>query len=284
MLSFLKRLRSDPKKGLRKALGNFTLPTFPSVVMETLEKIRDPESSAAVVAQVLSADPGLTVKVLKTVNSAALSPSRRIEDIKQAVALMGMASLETLVLSLSVGDVLPKDNTDLYDFDEFWYASVLRGTLARAMADRVRPALRFESFTAGLLQDMALPFLAKRRPRDYGPILTEWREGTEDLSVLERKRLPWDHAEVATWICDTWDLPERLSLLIGEHHGSLDLGGKGPSFARLVSCIRDIGDNDGVDLFIEAAHSQYHVDTGELEEMVGKAREATLDLVRSLTS
>lgn len=284
MFSFFKRLRSDPKEGLKKALGEFELPTFPNVVMETLEKIRDPNSSAAVVAKVLSADPGLTVKVLKTVNSAAFSSSRKIEDIAQAVALMGMSSLETLVLSLSVGGMLPREDSDLYDFDDFWHACVLRATLARSVADMVRPAQRFESFTAGLLQDMALPFLISRRPKEYGPILETWRTTNEDLCALERAQLPWDHAEVATWICNEWDLPERLSLIIGEHHGSLDLGGNGKTPAHLVCAIRDTRENDGVDLFLEAAVQEYQLDRERLDEVVVESRGAAEELVKMLTA
>ncbi len=78
---FFKR-NTDPKKLLKNLLGDYQLPAFPDVVLKTLEKIRDPNTDAHAVADVLAKDPSLTVKVLKTVNSAAFSPVKKIENLQ----------------------------------------------------------------------------------------------------------------------------------------------------------------------------------------------------------
>ncbi len=280
MFGFLKFLKADPKAQLKKVMGEFDLPTFPTVVLETLEKIRDPGSDAGEVARVLSADPGLTVRVLKTVNSAAFSTSRKIENIRQAVSLMGMSPLETLVLSVSMGDVLKTAESPCYDFAQFWSAAVLRASLARCLADIVCPAARVECFTASLLQDMALPFLMMHKPDEYSGLMDEWRTGTEDLAVLERKIFDWDHAEVATWLCSEWDLPERLAMVIGKHHGSMDFEGAVPLPAQLVCCIRDNPENDGVDLFCAKVKEVVGLDDDATEELVTVSRQGADELVK----
>jgi len=284
MFGFLKRRNADPKASLKAVLGKFQLPTFPAVVMETMDKVRDPKSDANAIAKVLSMDPNLSVQVLKTVNSAAFAARRKIQDISQAVALMGMSSLETLLLSVSVGNMIPRTSSPCYRFEEFWWAAGLRASMARGLADILCPANRFECFTAGLLQDMAIPFLATQKPTEYADILQAWRAGQGDLAELERKSFPWDHAEVATWICSEWDLPETLGIAIGEHHGSLELGG-GASIlpVKLVAPIRDTRENDGVDLVLAAVQARHPIDGERLAALVDDSRKAADELMRLMT-
>jgi HD-like signal output (HDOD) protein len=63
MFDFLKRRNIDPKTELRKVLGEYELPTYPVIVQQVLEKNRDPNASAQDVAEILSGDPGLSVKI-----------------------------------------------------------------------------------------------------------------------------------------------------------------------------------------------------------------------------
>jgi len=278
VFEFLKRSKVDPKSQLHKALGEFSLPSFPTVVLEALEVIRDPGSDAGAIAKILATDPGLTVRVLKTVNSASFSSIRKIDNIRQAVSLMGLSSLEALILSVSITDVLPRVDSPCYNFVDFWGAGALRAALCRGLADSVCPMHRIECFSAGLLQDMALPFLINRNPEQYNEILTAWRTGSDDLAVLERKAFDWDHAEVATWLCSEWDLPEQLSISIGMHHGSMKLEGSVPLPVRLVSCIRDCDENDGLADFEAAVKEKCGFDDDAAADLITEGKEAAIEL------
>ena len=59
------------------------------------------------VAYQLEGDPGLNVKVLKTVNSAAFGLSTRVSNLHHAVTLLGRSRLETIVLPQAVNNILP---------------------------------------------------------------------------------------------------------------------------------------------------------------------------------
>ena len=106
MLSFFKK-KTDPKAGLQKALSGYSLPSFPAAIMQTLERIRDPEACASSVADALSVDPGLSVRVLRLANSAAFSARNKVENLSQAIALVGFSQLETMVLSVGVSGAMP---------------------------------------------------------------------------------------------------------------------------------------------------------------------------------
>ncbi|MEM7276453.1 MAG: HDOD domain-containing protein, partial [Actinomycetota bacterium] len=77
----LRRKNRDDAAELKKVLGDAEVPTFPAAVVKTLETLRHPDSSATDVAAALSVDPGLTVRLLKLVNSAGFGPSKPVESV-----------------------------------------------------------------------------------------------------------------------------------------------------------------------------------------------------------
>ncbi len=283
MFGFLKKRNTDPREELRRVVGDHELPTFSGVVMQTLERLRDPNSPPSAIAEVLSADPGLSVQVLQTVNSAAYSLRRKVSSLDQAIALLGVAAVESMVLSVAVGTSLPQDPVQGYDSRRFWRTAARRAATARALAARLHPATAAESFTASLLQDMAVPVLATERAQSYGPLLEQWLNSTDDLAVLEQAEFGWNHAEVATWMCAEWNLPENLAAAVGGHHGEVSEACVDlvcPPAVALVSSIHESDDHDGRDQLIEAVRTDYGLDPDDVADLLDDSFEAAEEIAK----
>ena len=121
----------------------------------------------------------------------------------------------------------------------FWRTAALRGVIARDLAKQLCPARAPECFSAGFLQDLAVPFLVNHRPNEYRPIVESWHEGEAALLEAERERFDWDHAEVATWIAQEWDLPPGMASAIGGHHTPDDPAYDCPLPVALVANLSD---------------------------------------------
>ncbi|MCP3873277.1 MAG: HDOD domain-containing protein [Desulfobacteraceae bacterium] len=282
MFSFFKN-KVDPKAKLKKILLGYQLPSFPAVVMQILQKIRSPYSSASDIAQSLSLDPGLSVKLLGIANSAAFSPINKVENLTQAIALVGMSQLESLVLGVGVAKGIPKQVCQWHDPAEFWLTAARRAMLANDLAQILCPAKESECFTAAFLQDMALPFLACHRSEEYDPIFKKWHLEGGDLSQLEREVLEWDHAEVATWICSEWGLPENIALAIKDHHKTAaddDNEAFGP--VQLVSILREDESNNGVDEMIDRAEQEYNIPEEKMQSIIEPSFDKAKDLARMI--
>ena len=282
MFSFFKN-KVDPKAKLKKILKGYKLPSFPAVVMQILQKIRSPYSSAADIAKSLSVDPGLSVRLLGIANSAAFSPINKVENLTQAIALVGLSQLESLVLGVGVAKGIPNQKCQWHDPAGFWLISARRAMLANELAKILCPAKESECFTAAFLQDMALPFLACQRSEDYNSILERWHREGGDLAKLEREALQWDHAEVAAWICNEWGLPENIALAINNHHNSNidnDLKTLGP--VRLVSVLRESVSNDGVQEMIDKANEIYKIPEETMQSIIESSFEKAKDLARMI--
>lgn len=286
MFSFLKRKKIDPKARLKEVLRDFKLPSFPAVVTEVLDLIRNPDSSAADIARPISLDPGLSVQVLKLANSVTFSPTRKIENLNQAVALVGLAQMETLVLSVVVAGVSPQTASLGYEAGRFWRAAARRGVLARSLTPHACiiqqcTARESECFTAGFLQDMAIPFLAQALSEEYGRVLERWHTEDKNLTDLEREVFDWDHAEVGTWICSEWKLPENIASAIGGHHSQGESTVYDcPLPVALVSLLKE--DPDGTDqgLLLERIEAYHSLSKEQASELMESSFEKADDLSR----
>jgi HD-like signal output (HDOD) protein len=91
---------------------------------------------------------------------------------------------------------------------------------ARALAKLLGQSDAEDAFAAALLQDMAVPLLAKEFPSEYLKLLEARRQG-ERLSELERATFGWTHAEIGGQMARKWKLPDETARLI-ERHTSIE--------------------------------------------------------------
>jgi HD-like signal output (HDOD) protein len=270
MLGWLKRKKEDPNKALKRSLGSFELPTFPSVVLRALDQLRDPNSSPAQVGRTISLDPRASTRLLSIANSGAYALRHPVRDVEHAASLLGRGEVESLLLSVGVQTALPKARLPGYDPKGFWGLAGLRASAARSLASAVVPSKKGECFTGALLQDMAIPLLAHARTDQYCPLLEAWHGGEVRLWEEEIKELGFSHAVVAGWMCDAWSFPDRLRDTIGAHHDDED-----DPKDRAAECVATVG-LLGVaattqDEFVETAHQRFALPKDQLKTMLDQA-------------
>jgi HD-like signal output (HDOD) protein len=250
MFGALKSLFRDPKKELTKVLGSAPIPSFPAVTLQTLQKLRDPNTPMKQVASLVETDPAVSVRVLKLVNSAAYGLRRPVNNVQHACTMLGRAKLEGIVLAVAVSDALPSGSTRGFVHKRFWKAAARRAATAKALADMLDPSSASVSFTAGLLQDLAVPMLAHNK-KGYGAVLEQWNHDGGSLEDLERSEYGWDHAKVAGWLCADWSFPDDLGTSIAGHHGLHEA----PAPVALVALLNE--DGGGNDALIALAEERY---------------------------
>ena len=221
VLQLFRRKRSREKE-LEALFSQYELPSFPAPMMEALRLLRDPNTPLEQVGRAISADPGLHVKILATVNSAAFALRSEVRTLMHAVSLLGRARVEGAILTVATRAALP--HTSMIDQTAFWATSARRAAVARHLARHIHPATADESFTAGLLQDLAIPVLAAAQPKRYAAVLQAWHGANRPLPEVEREFLPHGHMEVGAYVAQRWDLPDYLVEAIANHHGESAVG------------------------------------------------------------
>ncbi len=283
-------------KELAAQLGGTEPPTFPALTLRILEKLRDSDVEFDEVADAIRWDAGLTVKVLGTVNSAAYAPRRPIEDIRHAVTILGRAQLESVVLGVAASTAIRARAARGLEPSRFWRAAAERATLARQLASRLHPATERESFTSGLLLDLALPLMVTAFGETYSDVLEEWHASPgKTLFDIERASMGRTHCEIGHMLAEAWQLPSGLVHAIAFHHE--DPGGRPvpaefePQPAiRLVASWRETspsaeGEEDiDIEELVEMARSEYGLEPDWVVAAIETARIDANDLAGILAT
>lgn len=196
------------------------LVSFPEVYLRLEQLLDDPNCGAQQVAQVISQDPGLSLRILRVANSPFFGVSREIDTVSRAVTVLGMSRVREAVLASAAGKVLTEIPNDLISIDDFWHHSIYCGLVARALASRSDLVTEDFAFIAGLLHDVGQLVLFNRYPGEMSVALDLLASGDRELQMynVEQKVLGTDHMVIGAALLHAWHLPERLQECIEFHH------------------------------------------------------------------
>ncbi len=206
---------------LKALLTGVQLPALPQSAIRLLELSQDPNNGPAEFAVPIEADPGLTGQVLRFVNSSYFGFSREIASVKLAITLVGIRTIKNFALWSAVFSLMPNPRCGPFDLKSLWQDSLRRALFSRSMGKILGMEDPEELFAAALLQDMAVPLLAKELPEAYVELLENRNDGQARLSTLEQDRFGWNHAEAVAMLARSWSLPEQFAVLI-ESHNKID--------------------------------------------------------------
>jgi len=272
-------LRKRKRDRAFKALAEADIPSLPVVAFKVLEKIRDPDASARDIASLIELDIGISTRLLRTANSAAFGLRNPARDPAQALSMLGARRVEQLVLALAVGDALPAKETRGFRATRFWSAAARRAAVARALAQVLCPAEAPSTFTAALLQDMAVPLLAHSGPPVYGDLLADWQHGdSHGLDELEQAEFGWDHADVGAFVGERWKFPDCLVGGIGDHHGEPNEPPDAATAARLVAPLREEPCANATEVLGETVRSRYGLPADRVVQAIEEGTEQAGEL------
>lgn len=269
---------------LQRILQGAQLPALPQSAIRLMELSRDPDNGPPEFAVPIEADPGLTGQILKFVNSAYFGFSREISNVKMAITLVGIRTVKNFALWSAVFSLMPNPRCGPFDLKRLWQDSLRRALFSRAFAKQLGIKDCEESFSAGLLQDMAVPLLAKEMPREYLALLEAREKEGRRLSELELEMFGWTHAQAAAAMARGWKMPDEFAALL-ENHTSLDRliasGGAKPDglAVALSALLPSMSDERWSEcLQFEAAYSRLRPADGfTLVEMLAKVDQDFID-------
>ncbi len=191
------------------------LTSLPDVYERVREQVESPDGSVAEVARLVGADPALSARLLRLVNSALYGPRGRIDDVLRAVTLLGLQQVHDLVLAMSLQATFAGIRPARLDMQRFWRRSLLTALAARAAAQAAAQPMSERMFVIGVLADIGHLVLYQTVPELAALAQREADAGAEALDAAERRVVGCDFAEVGAALMDRWQLPDRFAGAIG---------------------------------------------------------------------
>jgi diguanylate cyclase (GGDEF)-like protein len=201
--------RAIALEALRKKLALASNFPSPSVLAQQIIDIAgDPDINIVTVAAVLGKDPALAVKILRTANSPLYAQRRKVENLRQALVVLGVRATMTLALSFSLVGQYRAVKSPQIDYPNYWRRAFLRAAAARAFALLAKHPEPEDVFLAALVQDIAILAIDKVRPDFYEGLATS--ATPQERSTHEVSRLGVSHVAISASLLRAWGLPESL--------------------------------------------------------------------------
>lgn len=184
------------------------LPTLPKVVQEVNLLLQSDEVDIRTLAHVLDHDQALSARVLRMSNSAYFGCSRTVKTIEDAVTLIGLRNLGTIVTAAGVKQTFQA--IPGLDLNRFWWHGLTTAGVARELA----PLLRQDPeivYLAALMHNIGqfpihiiFPEAAIKIADDVMHL------GITERCTIEHNMLGVDHCEIGEMLAKHWNFPEII--------------------------------------------------------------------------
>jgi diguanylate cyclase (GGDEF)-like protein len=214
-----------------------TLPSPPGVATQIISLANDPEADMEGIAKVLAADPAIATKVLRIANSSMYAQQRGLENLRQAMVVIGLNATISLALSFSLLKSWQGGGEGGgLDYPLYWRRALMSATVSGVVARRVNLSAAEELFLASLIQDIGMLALDRSEPDLYASVGPE-QINQAALIEAEIEKIGVDHAAVGGWLLGQWNFPERLQQAVAASHdfNLVPASHKNALFARCVA-------------------------------------------------
>lgn len=198
-----------------------TLPALPETYAKLVKTLQNPESSIMDVGHIIESDVAMTAKVLQLVNSAFFGVRRQVTTAVQAVGLLGLDAIRSLVLVAGVfqsasGQKMPPG----FSMEALWHHSMMVGGYAQAIAKEtgLGEGMRSECLTGGLLHDIGKLLFAAGFYNEYGTAIKHSLQEKRPIFSIEQELFGATHAEVGAYLLGIWGLPDPIVESVAFHH------------------------------------------------------------------
>ncbi len=214
-----------PKISLRDILAKVdNLPSIPEAALRLSRMMEDPNVNAEKLANVIRVDATMTSHVLRLCNSAAYGFSRRIQTVKEAVAILGMNTLRSIVYIIISKFALDR-SVPGYGLSRgsLWLNAITCAVYAKHLAEQRRLIDPELAFTGALLRDIGKIILGEYVGPNYANIEALTSQKKIDFVAAEEEVLGINHVMVGMKVAEHWNLPESLVKVIRYHHSPSQL-------------------------------------------------------------
>ncbi len=213
--------KDDMKRVLR--FDQKKLPSFPQAAMKLLDASRDGTASLKDISKIVETDPGISVKVLKIVNSALYGLRRKITTLPDAVVILGLDEVKKLAIGMTIFEnMFKKGSNQQFDRLLFWRHSLAVAVLSEQIAKEIGLLAPEEAYIAGLLHDIGKIFLDIQGKKNYGDFINDLSISTELVIEKERDFIGLGHDDIGAYFCSLWKLPEKFVIAVKYHHQPFD--------------------------------------------------------------
>lgn len=197
-----------------------SLPSVPSLYLELVEELKSEDASIDRIGDIISKDMGLTVKILKLINSSYFGLRQHVSNPAKAVSLLGIDLIKAIVLTAGTLDKFQHLKFPGFSIEQMWEHAMQSAAFAKIIASDAELKRKEidTAFMAALLHDIGKLLIATHMPTQFTEILALVRQQARTMSDAEMDVIGTSHAAVGAYLLGLWGLPDQIIDAAAFHH------------------------------------------------------------------
>lgn len=254
-------------------LKTVDIPTLPPIAMKVMNLIQDDFASLSILEEIISRDQGFVTRLLRIANSPYYGQNRKIEDIKQALLLIGFETLKSLIVVTALRDIHRKFGVFEQRLWEHSLGVALCASLIAMVTQLHKPD---EALVCGLIHDVGKTAMNNSMPDLYPEVYERIFDQKRSSIHVEEEMFGFNHTTVGSLLAKKWKLPEKLEMVVTYHHTFPFPENEDAAYADICNIVRiadQICNNLGIGLKepieVPIEHETLGLSNEELTEIVG---------------
>jgi len=198
------------KQYLQNTMPEHLVPRLPAIIPKLMLALRDSDSNASDLAELLSGDVALVSDVIQLANSAYYSRSQFYDSLEQAIVNIGFSGIRQIIVGAAMKPIL---NTSSGHFSSIasnylWDKSLYAGQISDCAAKKMRED-RFHAYLASLTMQSGMTMLSRELDKHFSP----------DNAPRDRQFVDAMNCyalEISARISQQWQFPQAVSSALRE--------------------------------------------------------------------
>jgi len=188
-----------------------SLPSLPTIYNEINEKIDLEDTSAHDIGEIVAKDMSMSVKMLQLVNSSFFGLRNKISNPIDAVLMLGLSNIKSLVLSIKIFKKL-SSGIDTKIANKLWNHSLQVGSNNKKIAEieGLSRKDQYDYFSSGMLIDLGTLFFLSHFPTQYKHVMEISSEKNMSQLKAEKGIFGSTSQQVGAYLMAIWGLPGSL--------------------------------------------------------------------------
>jgi putative nucleotidyltransferase with HDIG domain len=193
-----------------------TIPAFPERITKLQQLISDSEVDFQKVANIVQSDVAFTAEILRVVNSAQYMLPQKVSNISNALSLIGVKGLKSLIYSYGAQKILQNHYGRM---DQIWEHAFRCASYAFHLTkDFAMYTMADDAYIGGILHDVGKIVVLTRKPGLIEKIDAFCMDKGINGNIIENLAMGVTHAKIGAQIAKKWNFPEQIISVIEYHH------------------------------------------------------------------
>lgn len=196
-------------------IRGIAIPPRPELLNQVQTELARPDPDPALISAWIAKDVAMTAGVLRIVNSPFYALTRPAGTLEQAVSLLGLRQIGTLVTGFALRQAVKGEPAGL---TRFWDVSTKRSYAMSRLARGLRGVDVDAAQSFGLFCDVGIPLLMQRFLDYPATLKAANQDAVRAFTEVERAAHGADHAMIGALMARSWGLPKLVCDALRRHH------------------------------------------------------------------